>query len=312
MKKLSRIAVGTLAVLASTAVAQAQATRTWVSGVGDDANPCSRTAPCKTWAGAISKTALGGEIDALDPGGFGTVTITKSITLAGDGTLGSILAASVNGILISSGAPATTTVRLRNLSINGAGGTGGEVTGLNGIRMLGGAALHVENCAIFNFTQQGISVETNVAGARVFVKDTTINHVGDAGILIKPFAPGTVNAALDNVRLEGNQVGLRVEDNGTATVSDSYISGNNTNGVNAVATAAAVNVMVTRSTIANNVNNGLRSGGALATIFFSSSTITRNGTGILASGGALLSLGNNTNVGNAAANGAPTSTLPPQ
>src|SRR5438477_3797204 len=47
----------------------AQATRTWVSGVGDDVNPCSRTAPCKTFAGAISKTAGGGEIDVLDPGG---------------------------------------------------------------------------------------------------------------------------------------------------------------------------------------------------------------------------------------------------
>jgi hypothetical protein len=310
MKESARITVGALAVVLCGSLAHAQATRTWVSGVGDDANPCSRTAPCKTFAGAISKTALGGEIDALDPGGFGAVTITKSITIAGDGTLGSILASGTQGIIISSTAAATTVVRLRNLSINGAGTP--EVSGINGIRMLGGAALHVENCAIFNFTQQGIDAESNVAGAKLFVKDTTINHVGDAGILIKPVAPGTISAALDNVRLEGNQVGLRVEDNGNATVSDSYISGNNTNGVNAVSTAAAVNVMVTRSTIANNVNNGLRSSGGLATIFFSSSTITRNGTGITTVGGALLSLGNNTNVGNTAANGAPTATLPPQ
>jgi hypothetical protein len=66
-------------------MAQAQATRTWVSGVGDDANPCSRTAPCKTFAGAISKTAPCGEISVLDPGGFGAVTITKSITINGTG-----------------------------------------------------------------------------------------------------------------------------------------------------------------------------------------------------------------------------------
>src|SRR2546426_6768037 len=78
-------------------LAQAQATRTWVSGVGDDANPCSRTAPCKTFAGAISKTFIGGEIDALDPGGFGAVTITKSITIDGAGTLASILSSGVNG-----------------------------------------------------------------------------------------------------------------------------------------------------------------------------------------------------------------------
>src|SRR5262249_38663624 len=78
--------------------ANAQATRAWVSGVGDDANPCSRTAPCKTFAGAISKTAAGGEIDCLDPGGFGAVTITKSMTLDCSGTFGSILAAGTNGV----------------------------------------------------------------------------------------------------------------------------------------------------------------------------------------------------------------------
>ena len=102
----------------------AEATRTWVSGVGDDANPCSRTAPCKTWAGAISKTASGGEIDALDPGGFGTVTITKSITINGRGTHASILSAGTVGINISdasTAAPGTIKVKLRNISINGAG-----------------------------------------------------------------------------------------------------------------------------------------------------------------------------------------------
>src|SRR5712675_1811908 len=85
--------------------ASAQATRTWVSGVGDDANPCSRTAPCKTWAGAISKTAPGGEIDALDPGGFGAVTITKAISLdGGGGQVASVLVSGTNGIVVSAGA----------------------------------------------------------------------------------------------------------------------------------------------------------------------------------------------------------------
>src|SRR5438094_10514769 len=88
-------------LLAFASIAQAQATRTWVSGVGDDVNPCSRTAPCKTFAGAISKTADGGEIDALDPGGFGTVTITKSITIDGGATLASILASGVTGVNIN-------------------------------------------------------------------------------------------------------------------------------------------------------------------------------------------------------------------
>src|SRR2546427_5716848 len=105
MSKL-RFAISTIAVVIFTfafaSLAQAQATRTWVCGVGDDVNPCSRTAPCKTFAGAISKTAAGGEIDVLDPGGFGTVTITKSITIDGSGGgFASILASGTNGINVN-------------------------------------------------------------------------------------------------------------------------------------------------------------------------------------------------------------------
>src|SRR5256714_3932941 len=99
---LLALALGLLAPLLASAPAHAQATRTWVSGVGDDANPCSRTAPCKTFGGAISKTAAGGEISVLDPGGFGGVTITKSITINGDGTLAGILSAGINAIIVNS------------------------------------------------------------------------------------------------------------------------------------------------------------------------------------------------------------------
>src|ERR687894_561967 len=128
MTKL-RFTMQTLALsafmLALASMAQAQATRTWVSGVGDDVNPCSRTAPCKTWAGAISKTAAGGEIDALDPGGYGTLTITKSITV--DGTTGAgwgstLNSGGINGFVlndIATATPNTIKVTLRNLSING-------------------------------------------------------------------------------------------------------------------------------------------------------------------------------------------------
>src|SRR5438445_11069532 len=127
--------------------AYAQASRTWVSGVGDDANPCSRTAPCKTFAGAISKTAAGGEIDALDPGGFGAVTITKAITIdGGGGQVASVLVSGTNGIVVQANAQ-TDVVILRNLRINGNG------PGLNGIRFLSGKDLNVENCFIFCFTQ---------------------------------------------------------------------------------------------------------------------------------------------------------------
>src|ERR1700730_14417006 len=111
--------IGLLVSFLACQAAHAQAVRTWVSGVGDDANPCSRTAPCKTFAGAISKTATNGEIDCLDPGGFGAVTITKSITLDCHETLGSILNAGTNGITIAFDSFASTdirfTVRLRGL-----------------------------------------------------------------------------------------------------------------------------------------------------------------------------------------------------
>src|ERR1700724_3485425 len=117
MSKIKIITV--LGVLAfGTVMMQGQASRTWVSGVGDDANPCSRTAPCKTFAGAISKTAVGGEIDALDPGGFGALTITKAITIdGGGGQVASVLVAGTNGITVA--AAVTDAVTIRNLSING-------------------------------------------------------------------------------------------------------------------------------------------------------------------------------------------------
>src|SRR5262245_7228153 len=143
MRKVSLLSILFGAMLLSllhVAPAQAQATRTWVSGVGDDANPCSRTAPCKTFAGAISKTATNGEINCLDPGGFGSVTITKAISIVCDHTLGGILAAAVNGIIIN--APATATITLKGLDIEGIG------TGLDGIRFLAGGALHVHKCQI--------------------------------------------------------------------------------------------------------------------------------------------------------------------
>jgi hypothetical protein len=126
-----------------------------VSGVGDDVNPCSRTAPCKTFAGAISKTATNGEINCLDPAGFGAVTITKSITIDCEDTQGSILSAGTNGIIINIAAATDTkkAVKIRGLSINGAG------TGINGIRVLAAGMLNVEDAVIDGCTQHGISVE---------------------------------------------------------------------------------------------------------------------------------------------------------
>jgi len=198
MRKISlplSISAAMLVASLLSSAAQAQATRTWVSGVGDDANPCSRTAPCKTFAGAISKTAPHGEINALDPGGFGAVTITKAITIdGGGGQIAGVLVSGTNGIVVSAGP--TDVVALRNLDINGIG------TGLNGIRYLSGAALHVENCYIYGFTQDGINVATSGANAELFVNDTFVINNGN-GVQIAPSA-GNVRSMLAHVRAHGN------------------------------------------------------------------------------------------------------------
>src|SRR5919112_1015185 len=178
-----RLTLTALAVIAFIALASssanAQATRTWVSGVGDDVNPCSRTAPCKTYAGAISKTATNGEISTLDPGGFGAVTITKGITIdgtAGQG-FGSILAAGTNGVVVNdslTGSPGTIIVNLRNLSINGAASTNAS-SGLVGILITSAKTVHVENCVIQGFKSsaanagRGISDRRTLNGGLLFV-----------------------------------------------------------------------------------------------------------------------------------------------
>ena len=161
------------ALILPLAPAHAQATRTWVSGVGDDANPCSRTAPCKTFAGAISKTAPAGEINVLDPGGFGAVTITKSITISSVGFEAGVLVSGTNGIVISAGA--SDVVVLEGLDIEGLG------TGLDGIKVLAGGRVNVRNCKIHNFAGNGINMASSTSGGKVFVKDSIIFENGTAG-----------------------------------------------------------------------------------------------------------------------------------
>jgi len=202
-----------LCLSAGSQITMAQATRTWVSGVGDDVNPCSRTAPCKTLAGAISKTAAGGEINILDPGGFGAVTITKSITIDGGGIIGSILSSATNGIIIN--AP-DGLVTIRNFSINGAGTT----LGTNGIRVIAVKKIHIENCTLSNFAANGIDVNTTAA-ADVIISGVTIHNANDAISITNP--AGSV--VIDGCRVQTIQnTGVNVISS-QATVSNSVISG---------------------------------------------------------------------------------------
>jgi Right handed beta helix region len=283
--------------------ARAQATRTWVSGVGDDANPCSRTAPCKTFAGAISKTAAGGEIDVLGPGGFGALTITKSISIESDGNLAGVLVSGTNGIVINAGP--NDVVVLRGLTFEGLG------TGLDGVSFIAGGALHVEHCTINHFTEKGIDFEPS-GSSQLFVKDTIVRNNADAtnggGILIKPGSSGSAHASIDGARLEGNLFGVRVEDNGDLTVRNSVAADNAGDGFIAVSSAAPAQMNIDDSVAANN-GVGVASQGAKAAVRINAVTVTGNGVGLSSSSkGKILSFRNNANSDNGT-NGSPSSKL---
>lgn len=305
-------------VLLGAAAMNAQATRTWVSGVGDDANPCSRTAPCKTFAGAISKTAPGGEIDTLDPGGFGALTITKAITIdGGGGQVASVLVAGTNGLVVAAGT--SDTVIIRNISLQGLLGSGSP--GLNGIRFISGKALQIENCHIVGFQQRGIDISPNNGGSGVIpvvnVINTTANNNGDSGI--RSTVSQRAYVSIVNSRFQNNgNYGVFAGDFARFTVSGSDASNNGTAGFIAQAGAGDVVMNISNSTASNNaapsvVNGaGIYAGGSTNTsvIRLSGVVITSNfPNGILAgSAGSIVSFGNNSNSGS----GAPNSIIPLQ
>jgi hypothetical protein len=265
---LALTTVGAMAMpLLYGAPAQAQATRTWVSGVGDDANPCSRTAPCKTFAGAISKTAPGGEIDALDPGGFGALTITKSITIdGGGGQVASVLVAGTNGFVISAGA--TDVVIIKNIRLQGLLGGGNANAGTNAIRFINGLKLIVENCEIYGFLNNGIDIANPTASNFTAINNTQIMNVGNAGILVESSVSSSVQ--VDNARIYGSKLGVA-----------------NTNGNK---------MFLSHSTSSNASNAGVEADPG-ATLILDSNVISFNVTGI-SGGGTIQSWNNNSLFGN--------------
>jgi hypothetical protein len=258
--------------------AVAQASRTWVSGVGDDANPCARTAPCKTFAGAISKTAPGGEIDCLDPGGFGAVTITKAITIDCTGTFGSVLVAGTNAIIVSAGA--NDRVILRGLSLNGLG------SGLSGVRFLTGAQLTVENCFVVGFTVNGIDVELTGSG-NVSVTNSYITG-GNKGI----FATATAVSAVTvkDTSILRALVGFEAQANVVAMLTNTDIASANNSAVRA---SGGSQVGIDGSTLNfNNIAINASASGAIVRI--SNSDLYNNGTNFsIAAGATILSGGDN-------------------
>jgi hypothetical protein len=277
---------GLLAIVSlPTTSAHAQATRTWVSGVGDDANPCSRTAPCKTFAGAISKTAAGGEIDCLDPGGFGAVTITKSITIDCGTNAGGILNAGVNGVIVNAGA--NDKVVLRNLVIQG---TVGTTQGLNGIRWLAGLELHLDRVVIQGQTSFCVDVNKTALGI-LYVRNGYFTECS-SGIHLTSTA--FVIATIDNSHFAG------IGGNGVAAASSSAFAHvtrsvfENTGTNCMVASASGATVNATDSTFTNCSGNGINASVSGAIVTATGNRLFNSGTAFnVAAGGVFLSGGDN-------------------
>ncbi len=297
--KLLAVVGTTLAVFALSAPAHAQATRTFVSGVGNDADPCSRTAPCKTFSGAISKTFINGEIDCLDPGGFGTLTITKSITIDCRHTQGSILASGTTGITVNIPVNANDpfrTVRIRGLSINGTGSSGavGTRTGLRGINILQALTVIVEDTVISDFSLQGISDTRSTAGGKLLIRNSVVRNNTGAGIGVAGAA--TNNISLENVHSINNGFGVAAGNANNVGIARSVFSGNTTAGVEG---DAGSQIGLDDSLVSGNAT-GLQSNGTMS---ISNSEISFNTTGIT---GATTSFGNNRIFGNTGAGTVPT------
>jgi hypothetical protein len=298
--------LGLLFVAVHATPAQAQATRTWVSGVGDDVNPCSRTAPCKTYAGAISKTAVNGEINCLDPGGFGTLTITKSISVVCDYTEGGVLSAGVNGFIIN--APAGSIVTLKGQDVECIG------TGLNGIEMINvGVILHIHKTQVRNCRASGaaggngIRIATTSGVANVSVADSYITDNGatlsDAGLLVRPTGGAGANIQVSNVKFERNFQGIFADGTGgggatNIAVDNSVVSNSSSNGIAVSSSGSVFNTVVTNSLISANGGTGASVAGTGGQLRLGANTISHNVTGVGNVGGTLQSFKNNMIVSN--------------
>jgi hypothetical protein len=285
----------------------AQATRTWVSGVGDDVNPCSRTAPCKTFAGAISKTAEGGEIDALDPAGYGTLTIAKAMTV--DGGTGSGWASVLNAggiagfnVNITQGTHVSdAAVILRNITIMGAI-QAPSLGGTNGINVIKVNRLFVLDCHIEHQSTTGIHINTATT-ASVFVRNTDISNTNTGIDATSTVGGQTAILSANNVTIQGQTNGVLIGTNGFGFLANSYISrcigGNATQAVSG-ATLSVDNCQLFSNTTAVNALAG-------STVRVNNNQIFDNTTGFGGTASSLQSGGNNKLIGNTA-NVTPTGT----
>jgi hypothetical protein len=288
---LPTVAGALLALGLSAAPAQAGSNRTWVSGKGTDSGACALVTPCRTFAFALTQTAAGGEIDVLDPAGYGAVTITKAISIVNDGVgVAAVQASSGNAITINAGA--NDSVYLRGLTISGLG------SGSSGIRFDAGGNLTIENCVVRNFANAGINIVPSTSSSFSVFNTIANNSVND-GILVKPTGSAVVSGVLSKVITNNNGIGIRVNGSVTTapslnvTIVDSVASNNNGSGVEVAASGPAAAVML-RNVVASNNATGLAAGPNVLRV--AHSEVTGNGTGL--SGGKIFSYGDNDIDGN--------------
>jgi hypothetical protein len=280
--------------------------RTWVSGTGDDTSQCVVDAPCLTFAAAMALTLPGGEIDALDPGDFGPVTITKSLSIVGNQDAVSALSPTsggTSGIVVTAGA--NDVVNLRGLIFNGFAGTGAS-----GVVFNSGAKLRIKGCTFLGFAGGGITFSPgagSAATAKMVVESSNILGSG-SGVVVSPSAGIAANVQLTHLRTDGNS-GDGVIADGTAgggaisvAIDNASIGFNAGNGINAVSGSGSVTIDIIRSAIETNGLAGIlsnQSGGGSSSVTVGSSQIHGNGVGMQSGGGGvLLSYGNNQMTGN--------------
>ncbi|HEX3559076.1 MAG TPA: hypothetical protein VHU19_07720 [Pyrinomonadaceae bacterium] len=298
------LTITAITLLASSS-AMAQASRTWVSGLGDDANPCSRTAPCKTFAGAISKTAVNGEINCIDPGGFGAVTITKSITIDCHEVFASILNAGTNGVNIpfdnfTAVGEVRKTVRLRNLNFNGFD-SGLRSVAISGSAGTTGTKVIIEDCMMDgNQTSPGRGIEDfRRGGGLLVIKNTSIRGMLSAAVVVDPTAAGGSSSAQVNVSISDSQFcnngfGINFGSNVKAFVHNAIIAGNVNSGVFAVQNSGGTTEVAVDSSIVSGNGTGFTASSANTVIRVSNTTAMNNGTlATAAGGGQVSSYGNN-------------------
>jgi hypothetical protein len=308
---LSLVAVS---VLAASAAANASgvptlAIRTWVSGVGSDSNACTRTAPCLTWAGAMAKTAVGGEIDALDPGDFGPLGIYHALTIDGGG--GQVASMYLNSsALFFVNAGSTDVVTIRNLRIQGAAGSGDS--GAYGIIFGGGGTLHIEHCVVAGMGTTGINIAPSTqpaGGSQVFIEDTTVQDTAGSGLNIEGQSRAIVHVTVTNSRFTGNgQYGIVAADYSRVTVQNSQAGGNAQAGFLAQANNGTTILSMIDSVATNNLAGGVIAGGGagISTVRIANMGVFNNVTGLTTlSNGSIASFGNNNNSGN----GTPTGSI---